>query len=142
MNSLQTALYKHFLKSKFVNSVLMGAKDKNDALSCINVLKKLLTHPNMIHKRLQKLEEEGHCVDEIDGIWIGCSKVFPDGYSHEKYSPELSGKLLLLESLLKEIKKKGDRIVVVSNYTSVCFLFSDLKTNLNKQKKRRSTRFK
>lgn len=51
LTELQKDLYLHFTKSKKVYEMLTGNKTSSysNALACIQTLKKLLTHPDIIH---------------------------------------------------------------------------------------------
>lgn len=55
MTELQKNLYLHFLKSKLLYKLITGNIDSesyNNTLACIQNLKKLLTHPNMIYETI------------------------------------------------------------------------------------------
>jgi hypothetical protein len=129
MNPLQEKLYKYFVKSKFVYQLLAGDKQKSamgrNALSCIQNLKKLLTHPDMIYNILVHEEDDDEDDAEYDKrerfkeTWQNALGVFPKDYEGETFDPTKSGKMELLDDLLREVHEKGDRIVVVSNFTSI-----------------------
>lgn len=47
--------------------------------------------------------------------------MFPEKHSTSKWSPELSGKVMVLDTMLAMLKATTtDKIVLVSNYTQVC----------------------
>jgi DNA repair and recombination protein RAD54B len=130
MNPLQEQLYKYFVKSKYVYQLFANSEQKSamgrHALSCIQNLKKLLTHPDMIYNVLVRDEEDD---DEDDAeydkrerfkeTWQDSLSVFPKNYGSNTLDPTQSGKMELLDDLLRETHSKGDRIVVVSNFTSI-----------------------
>ncbi|KAL9651271.1 hypothetical protein ABK040_001224 [Willaertia magna] len=112
MTPLQEKLYKHFILSKEVKSNI----DSSNALAFILNLKRLLTHPNMVD--LSGHDDE----DKLSDAWKGSDKLFDDyefDPQSEEYHAEFSGKMIVLENLLKHIKEEGDRVVIVSNYTSI-----------------------
>jgi hypothetical protein len=54
---------------------------------------------------------------ELKEMWIGAEKLFPKDYNSEL--TEHSNKMIILFNLLKELKKVNERIVIVSNFTSI-----------------------
>jgi hypothetical protein len=50
-------------------------------------------------------------------MWIGAEKLFPKDYNSEL--TEHSNKMIILFNLIKELKKVNERIVIVSNFTSI-----------------------
>lgn len=54
-----------------------------------------------------------------DDVWREAKDLFPDDYNYEVMTPEYSGKMILLSQILQECHKIGDRVVVVSNFTTV-----------------------
>ena len=102
-----------------MRGVINGTLDTNNALSCILNLKKLIAHPNMIFPENNDNNDEE---DELfTDTWGQANKLFPKGFdaNSEDYQPQYSGKMTILNLLLKQIKEEGDRVVIVSNYTSV-----------------------
>jgi len=87
-------------------------------LAAITNLKKLCNHPSLIYEK---------CTEGIDGF-EGCRAMFPDGYNPGKsLRPELSGKLLVLDTLLAVVKStSNDKVVLVSNYTQTLDVFEQL----------------
>lgn len=120
MSDLQRKIYKSFIRSKAVSRLFMAHSDSspiNNALAFIQSLKRLLTHPNMIYDMIQ---ERSSSDDEESVAWKDALKLFPEGYdSREALDERHSAKMTLLVELLKKIKEQGDRIVVVSNFTSI-----------------------
>ncbi|KAL0479085.1 DNA repair and recombination protein RAD54 [Acrasis kona] len=131
LNQLQEKLYKHFVKSKYMYQLLSSGEKSGKgrhALSCIQNLKKLLTHPDMIYNALVKDDtvdsddEEDEDYDRRERLketWAGALELFPSDYNSKVFDSHLSGKMQLLEKILHESHKKGDKVVVVSNFTSI-----------------------
>lgn len=87
----------------------------NNALSCIQNLRMLLTHPDFIYTQQKKMEESPELQNEG---WAGSLDLFPDEYE-ANLDCEYSGKLHVLHKLLAKVKEANDRVVLVSNFTSV-----------------------
>ncbi|KAL6050256.1 DNA repair and recombination protein RAD54B [Balamuthia mandrillaris] len=103
LSPLQMALYRIIVREKMESS-----SENKDALSCITTLKKLCNHPLLVHHLCKKHPEQYAAVKEA----------FPSSFSPNDVQTSLSGKMLLLDALLKEIRKKSkDKVVIVSNYT-------------------------
>ncbi|KAI7854251.1 P-loop containing nucleoside triphosphate hydrolase protein [Circinella umbellata] len=102
---LQMELYNIFMKSPEIKKLLRG--QGSQPLKAITMLKKLCNHPGLL-----KLPEE------LDGS----ENVLPADYHstgrHATVNPTFSGKFMILERMLAQIKRETeDKIVIVSNYT-------------------------
>ena len=109
LSPLQTALYRYFLSSSEVKTLLRGKGCQ--PLKAVNILKKLCNHPDLLD-----LEED----------ISGCDRLFPPEYipkSHRNSRDRevnmfWSGKLRVLERMLARIRRDtNDKIVLISNYT-------------------------
>ncbi|KAI8846067.1 P-loop containing nucleoside triphosphate hydrolase protein [Chytridium lagenaria] len=98
LSELQMSLYKHFRESPELKRLLNGADSQ--PLKAITLLKKLCNHPALVYG----LKEFG-------------KGLFPKDFSSSAFWPEASGKLHLLFEMLEQIKQKGEKIVLISNYT-------------------------
>ena len=140
MNLLQTSIYKHFLHSKEVSSILTGGKAAG-VLSSITALKKLCNHPRLIwDSSLGTTCAPGFvlCFHSNSTLitfagFEGVQRLFPDGFkesikrSRGGCMTELSGKLFVLDKMLASIRSSSnDRIVLISSYTQTLDLFSAL----------------
>ncbi|XP_065568948.1 DNA repair and recombination protein RAD54-like [Artemia franciscana] len=117
LSPMQNAIYKSFVES----SLMKGATKENgktgvSALASITHVKKLCAHPDLIYEK---------CLEKSHGFQ-GALEYFPKGYSPKQLVPELSGKLCVLDCLLAMIKRTGDKVVLVSNYTQTLDLFQRL----------------
>lgn len=118
MTPLQTQLYKNFISSDSIrNKVTGGDKSTFSALSSITTLKKLCNHPDLVYDKILERSE-------------GFEKAYdllPSNYDTKEVRPELSGKLLILDCILANLKANtDDKIVLVSNYTQTLDLFEKL----------------
>lgn len=133
ISSLQKLLYQQLIRSKYMNKIL---NENSNVLSMIIIMKKLLCHPNMLYYKPQQQiknnnddevadvissRNEGaeHFDEELQELWKDTLKYFPKDYNHKETHLEYSGKLTVLNGILKESKVIGDRVIIVSNYTSV-----------------------
>lgn len=127
LTQLQIDLYKNFLKSDTIRRAMMsesGEKGSARALSNITSLKKLCSHPDLVMDKIN----EG-----VDGF-EGASKYLPSDYSGREVSPQYSGKIMLLDIMLANIKTSSDdKIVLVSNYTQTLDYFEKLSRKRNYQ---------
>ncbi|XP_012999683.1 DNA repair and recombination protein RAD54-like isoform X1 [Cavia porcellus] len=117
LTSLQTELYKKFLRQAKPAEELREGKMSVSSLSSITSLKKLCNHPGLIYDK---------CVEEEDGF-EGALDIFPPGYSSKALEPQLSGKMLVLDYILAVTRSRSsDKVVLVSNYTQTLDLFEKL----------------
>ncbi|XP_060479976.1 DNA repair and recombination protein RAD54-like isoform X3 [Panthera onca] len=117
LTSLQTELYKKFLRQAKPAEELREGKMSVSSLSSITLLKKLCNHPALIYDK---------CVEE-EGGFEGALEIFPPGYSSKSLEPQLSGKMLVLDYILAVTRSRSsDKVVLVSNYTQTLDLFEKL----------------
>ncbi|XP_077391460.1 DNA repair and recombination protein RAD54-like [Festucalex cinctus] len=117
LTSLQTELYKRFLRQAKPAEALQAGKIGVSSLSSITSLKKLCNHPALIHDK---------CVQGEDGF-RGALDLFPAGYSLKNVEPQLSGKMLVLDLILAVTRSStSDKVVLVSNYTQTLDIFEKL----------------
>ncbi|ELV12696.1 DNA repair and recombination protein RAD54-like protein [Tupaia chinensis] len=117
LTSLQTELYKRFLRQAKPAEELREGKMSVSSLSSITSLKKLCNHPALIYDK---------CVEEENGF-EGALNIFPPGYSSKALEPQLSGKMLVLDYILAVTRScSSDKVVLVSNYTQTLDLFEKL----------------
>lgn len=101
-------MYKAFVQSKDAQKAMEGEASTFSSLSFITTLKKLCSHPALVVAKCQ--EQGAHDV-------LAC---LPASYSSKTFQPELSGKMLVLDTMLAMLKSTtDDRVVLVSNYTQV-----------------------
>jgi len=120
--AFQRCLYNCFLRSNVARRVL---EDDNACLSrgvlgTIRKLQSLVNHPFLVRSATQKLEA-GFDDDEVRELFAQVDKA--DGHVRTAKRPvheELSGKLSLVFQILVTLKASrcGDRIVIISNWTS------------------------
>jgi DNA repair and recombination RAD54-like protein len=105
---LQRDLYTHYIESKDVKRLLLGTKTLQP-LKAITTLKKLCNHPGLLEP------------DEFEGF------VMPSTFDRKRMQPEFSGKMMLLDRMLKTIRETStDKIVLISNYTQTLDYFERL----------------
>jgi DNA repair and recombination RAD54-like protein len=141
LTAAQTNIYKHFLHSKEVSSILTGGKAAG-VLSSITALKKLCNHPRLIWDSslgTTCAPGDAACARAMPALMTkfagfeGVQRLFPDGFkenikrSRGGCMTELSGKLFVLDKMLASIRSSSsDRIVLISSYTQTLDLFSAL----------------
>lgn len=122
MSPFQLALYRLFIKSPEIKKLLRGTGSQ--PLKAIGMLKKLCNHPDLLN-----LSEDLE----------GSEEFFPEGYSpndRRNVHPEYSGKMLVLERFLDQIKRTtNDKIVLISNYTQTLDIFEKMCRNKKYVKK-------
>jgi DNA repair and recombination RAD54-like protein len=122
-SEFQRRLYHCFLKSNVARKVLQDADKKVTAsvFTTIKRLQKLVNHPFLVRSAgFHKLEagfddeEAQNLFAEVDALDKGLRN------QQRPVRQELSGKMELLYSIMKQIQasKSGDRIVIISNWTS------------------------
>ncbi|KAG9510372.1 DNA repair and recombination protein RAD54-like protein, partial [Fragariocoptes setiger] len=135
---IQKTLYEYFLKSKNVQNALRKAdgdiiKGKKGAgtntLKAILFLKNLCGHPKLAYDVSVGRAEKDEAADV--SAFEGIDKLFPQEISRSGrsyvFNPELSSKMILLDSMLALIKSTtDDKVVLISNYTTTLDMFIEL----------------
>lgn len=119
MTPLQTQIYKNFINSDAIRNKFAGNGEKNtlSALSSITTLKKLCNHPDLVYDKIIERSEGFEKAREL----------LPSNYDIKDVRPEYSGKLMILDCILANLKTNtDDKIVLVSNYTQTLDLFEKL----------------
>lgn len=120
LTELQKQIYLNYINSEAIRRTLKEgetSKQTISSLAAITTLKKLCNHPDLI---LDKIEEGADGLEEA-------STLMPYGKGNHEVRPELSGKMMLLDCFLANLKANyNDKIVLVSNYTQTLDLFERL----------------
>ncbi|XP_044261674.1 DNA repair and recombination protein RAD54-like [Tribolium madens] len=120
LTPLQKQIYLNYINSEGLRKSVLNdveVKASLSALASITTLKKLCNHPDLI---LDKILEGGEGFEKS-------RQLFPPNHSDKDVMPELSGKLMLLDCFLANLKTNyDDKIVLVSNYTQTLDLFEKL----------------
>ncbi|KAL2814849.1 vacuolar protein 14 C-terminal Fig4p binding-domain-containing protein [Aspergillus cavernicola] len=117
LSPFQLDLYKHFIASPEIKSLLRGKGSQ--PLKAIGLLKKLCNHPDLLN---------------LSNDLPGCEHAFPDDYvppegrgRDRDIKPWYSGKMMVLDRMLARIRQDtNDKIVLISNYTQTLDLFEKL----------------
>lgn len=119
LTPLQAQLYKNYINADAIRNKLLGSKERSTltALSSITTLKKLCNHPDLVYDKI---------VERSEGFENALS-LLSKNYNTKDVVPELSGKLLILDCILANLKMNTeDKIVLISNYTQTLDLFEKL----------------
>ncbi|EDV31865.1 uncharacterized protein Dana_GF14336 [Drosophila ananassae] len=119
LTAIQLQLYTNFLNSDQVRRSLADCNEKASltALADITTLKKICSHPDLIHQKIEA-KEKG---------FENSQNVLPSNYKPKEICPEWSGKFMLLDFMLAAIRAAGnDKVVLISNYTQTLDLFEQL----------------
>ncbi|XP_053958054.1 DNA repair and recombination protein RAD54-like [Anastrepha ludens] len=119
LTDMQRELYKNFIKSDKIRRNLADSNDKAllSALADITTLKKLCSHPDLIYEKVLAGENG----------FENSQNLFPANYNPKEFSPEFSGKFMLLDFMLASIRTNSDdKVVLISNYTQTLDLFEKL----------------
>lgn len=120
LSDLQRQLYKNFINCEAIRRTVTGKTDGKSTLSTlasITTLKKLCNHPDLVYEKILERSEG----------FENAHKLLPSNYNTKDVLPELSGKLLILDCILANLKTNtDDKIVLVSNYTQTLDLFEKL----------------
>ncbi|KAL4908329.1 hypothetical protein BDW74DRAFT_166088 [Aspergillus multicolor] len=117
LSQFQLDLYKHFIDSPEIKSLLRGKGSQ--PLKAIGLLKKLCNHPDLLN---------------LSTDLPGCEHAFPDDYvpleargRDRDVRPWYSGKMMVLDRMLARIRQDtNDKIVLISNYTQTLDVFEKL----------------
>ncbi|XP_056636229.1 DNA repair and recombination protein RAD54-like [Diorhabda sublineata] len=119
LTPLQKQLYINYINSESIRRSVNDIDSKNtlSTLASITTLKKLCNHPDLV---LEKILEGSEGFEKSRNI-------LPQKKGPNDVRPELSGKLMLLDCFLANLKANySDKIVLVSNYTQTLDLFEVL----------------
>ncbi|KAL4808273.1 vacuolar protein 14 C-terminal Fig4p binding-domain-containing protein [Aspergillus unguis] len=117
LSHFQLGLYKHFIDSPEIKSLLRGKGSQ--PLKAIGLLKKLCNHPDLL---------------DLSTDLPGCEHTFPEDYvpveargRDRDIRPWYSGKMMVLDRMLARIRQDtNDKIVLISNYTQTLDVFEKL----------------
>jgi SNF2 family DNA or RNA helicase len=118
---MQIKLYDHFTHQNQVS----------DVLGTIQNVKRILTHPDMIIQNIQNRKDNDNINDELppekqrnlatysslSDTWKESEELFDEDY--EEFDTKLSHKMFFLSKILEKCKKVKDKIVIVSNFTTI-----------------------
>ncbi|KAK3089624.1 hypothetical protein FSP39_005167 [Pinctada imbricata] len=117
-SELQLRLYQALLGGRIFRSCLAGRLDGSPHLICIGALKQLCNHPSLIYDKAIATDQ---CPEEFEegSVYSGLCPQFPSDFTADNCDVEHSGKLVVLASLLNNIRESGKRekLVLVSNHT-------------------------
>lgn len=116
LSPLQVNIYEELCKA-FTERL---KTDSIQALPLITALKKLCNTPALIHQ-MAFAEKQSNAVP-LERV----RDMFPSGFNPKEFQPEYSGKMAFLDGLLRLIKVRGDKIVIVSNYTETLAVLSTM----------------
>nr|CAH7767066.1 unnamed protein product [Callosobruchus chinensis] len=121
LTPIQRQIYLNYINSESIRSTVRDSEDSTgpsfSSLASITNLKKLCNHPDLV---LDKILEGAEGFEKSRNL-------LPPSGGDKDVRPELSGKLMLLDCFLANLKANySDKIVLVSNYTQTLDLFERL----------------
>jgi DNA repair and recombination protein RAD54B len=125
----QLEIYRRLLTSQCIRDLLLGEGRGMPALACLQRLVKICNHPALLLCSGDDTAT-GATVEGSEAAELGLTSILPDGYNpatSEDPLVELSGKMTLLDGMLKEIRTKtSEKVVLISNFTRTLDWFERL----------------
>ena len=106
---LQEDLYVCFLNSLIADDAKEYGYNEN-VLSLITMLRKIINHPDLVYEK----EPDSKALHKD---WVRAMNLFPVDYKNTSNRVEFSSKLMFVMEISKICMTKGEKLIVVSNFT-------------------------